>query len=128
MSSRPIGRLIRNTQRQLDVLDDVAAQRRSQQRRDQVGQAEHRHELGALHRRDHGEDQRHAQRLQHAAAQALQDPEDDQALDVPGQAAQRRAEHEAAQREHVQALHADALAQEAAQRDHHRQRHDVRRR
>ena len=53
----------------------------------------------------------------HAAAEALDGAEGDQAREVPGQAAEGRAEREADQRDHVEPLHADAVGEEAAERD-----------
>ena len=75
-------------------VDQPAAEDRAEDRAEQHRDAEDRHHPadpvgagGAGH-------DRHAERHQHAAAEALQHPEGDQRADVAGDAAQRRAGRE----------------------------------
>src|SRR3954454_92580 len=67
----------------------------------------------------------HADRHDHAAAEALQDAEEDQRARRPGQAAQRRAEPEQGDRDHPDLLRAEALGHPPGERDDDREAQHV---
>ena len=100
------------------VVGDPAAERRPDHRRDHDRDAVDRKGLAALFGRKRvGEDRllagRHA-----AAAEALQDAEQHQRLQIPGEAAQQRGEREGRDADHVEALAADHRRQPARDRQH----------
>ena len=108
-----------------DVVDEPAAEDRAQDRAEQHRDADDAHHAAdALRAGGAGED-RHAERHQHAAAEALQHAEGDQRLRRPGEARERRADEEEGDREHVEPLGAEAVGGPAGERDHGRQRERV---
>src|SRR5919106_739388 len=70
-------------------------------------------------------EQGHPDGHDHAAAEALQEPEDDQRLRRPSQAAQRRRNTEQRHRDHPDPLGTEALGRPTGQRDHRGQREQV---
>ena len=108
-----------------DVVDEIAAEDRAQDRAEQHRDADDAHHAAdAAGAGGAGED-RHAERHQHAAAEPLEDAEADQRLRRPGDAREQRAGQEEGDREQVQALGAEAVGGPAGERDHGRQRERV---
>jgi hypothetical protein len=68
---------------------------------------------------------RHAERHEHATAEALQDPEPDQGTDTPCGRAQHRTGDEQRNRGHVEPFGAEPVGGPASQRDHGGQREGV---
>ena len=107
---------------------EIAADRRADRRSEGGRQREHRHTHGLLRPRQHGQGDGEGERDQHAAEEALQRPQHDHLLKVPGKRTgdrHRQEQHRvrqqiAAQREHRR--------KEAGQRDDHDLRHQVGRR
>ena len=99
------------------VLDQCAADDRSED-----GAEEHRDSEHCHHRTDPSRACRlgqnhHSDRHQHAAAETLQHPEDDQGADTPGQRTQHRAQDEQHQRRQIDLLGAETCGGPARQRD-----------
>ena len=90
----PIGRLIRKIQCQLRDVDQPAAEDRAADRAEQHRDAEDGHQPADPVRAGGPGHDRHAERHQHAAAEALQHAEADQLLDRVGGGAQHRADGE----------------------------------
>ena len=114
----PIGRLIRKIQCHEALVDQRATEDGAEDRAEQHRDAEHgHHATDPLRTGGPGQD-RHAERHQHAAAETLQDAEEDQHLER----GRRRAEHgaggEERDREEVEALRAEPVRGPAGQRDH----------
>jgi hypothetical protein len=109
----------------VEPVQDHAADDRPQDRAHDDGEADHGHRAAevATARRLH--DQCRQQRQQQAAADALHDPERDQARRVPGQAAEHRAEQEHRQRHQPEPLAADPGLRPRHDRDHDAEREQV---
>ena len=110
--------------RQIDIEDpapvviirEVAAQRRPDDRREQGGDAEHRHGRSLLLPREGIQQDALAAGLQSAAGQPLQHAEQDQLIQAGRHAAQTRAERENADRQHKVVAATEAGGKPAADR------------
>ena len=99
------------------AVDQRAAEDRAEDRAEQHRDAEHgHHATDALGAGGAGQD-RHAERHQHAAAEALQDAEEHQHLEAGGGRAEHRAGGEQQHGEQVEPLGAEAVGGPAGQRD-----------
>ena len=106
-------------------LDQPAADDRAEDRAEQHGYAEDRHQPAhPVRSRRPGHD-RHAERHQHAATETLQDPEADQGTDAPRGRAEHRADDEERDGGHVEPLGAEPVGRPAGHRDHRGQREGV---
>jgi hypothetical protein len=101
-----------------EVVDQPAAEDGAEDRAEQHRDAEDRHQAAHPGRAGCAGHDRHAERHEHAAAEALQDPEEDQHVDRGGGGAQHRPEREEQERQHVEALGAEPVRGPAGQRDH----------
>ncbi len=99
-----------------DIVGQPAAERRPDHRRDHHGDAEQREGLAALFRREGSRQDRLRDRHHAAAAEALQDAEQQQRLQIPGKSAQHRAHGEQRQADQEEALAAEQPGEEAAGR------------
>ena len=108
-------------------LDQPAAEDRAHDRAEQHRHAEDGHEAADPVRAGGPGHDRHAERHQHAAAQALQHPERDQHVDVPGGRAQHRTGREQDDRGQVEPLGAEPVGRPAGDRDDGGQGQGVRR-
>ena len=103
------------------VVDQGTAEDRAEDRAQQHRDAEHgHHATDALGAGRAGQD-RHAERHEHAAAEALQDAEGDQHLQRAGGRAEHRADGEEQHGEEVEPLGAEAVGRPAGERDDARQ-------
>ena len=100
------------------VVGDPAAERRSDHRRDHDRDAVDRKGLAALFRRKRVGKDRLLAGGHAAAAEPLQDAEQHQRLQIPGEAAQQRGERKGRDADHVEALAADHRRQPARDRQH----------
>ena len=99
------------------AVDQRAADDRAEDRAEQHRDAEHgHHATDALRTGGAGQD-RHAERHQHAAAEALEDPVEDEQLERGRGRAQHGAGREEEDGEQVEALGAEAVGSPAGQRD-----------
>ena len=106
-------------------VDQPAAEDRAEDRAEQHRDADDRHHAAdALRAGGAGQD-RHAERHDHAAAEALEDAEADQRLGAPREAREHRAAHEEEDRGQVEALGAEAVGGPAGERDHRGERQRV---
>ena len=113
----PIGRLIRKIQCHETAVDQRAADDRAEDRAEQHRDAEHgHHATDALRAGGAGQD-RHAERHQHAAAEALEDPVEDEQLERGRGRAEHGAGGEEEDGEEVEPLGAEAVGGPAGQRD-----------
>ena len=108
-----------------EVVDEPAAEDRAEDRPEQHRHADDRHHAADAVRAGGLREDRHAERHQHAAAEALQDAEGDQRARPPGEAGEHRAADEEGDRDHVQALGAEAVGGPAGERDHGGERQRV---
>ena len=104
-----------------EALDEPATEDRTCDRAEQHRDPEDGHHAADPVRTGGARHDRHAQRHQHAAAEALDDTERDQLGDAPGQAAQDGAGGEERQCGHVEALGAEAVGSPPCQRDDRRE-------
>ena len=95
IAAAQIGRLIQNTDRQPIVLDEQTADDRAERHRDADHRAPDAERAGPFDPADEDlRNDRQRNRIQHRAADALQEARADQHLDAGRQAAQQRAERE----------------------------------
>ncbi len=106
-------------------VDQDAAEDRTHDRAEQHRDAEDRHEAAHAVRAGGLGHDRHAERHQHAAAEALEHPEADEGFDVPRRRAQQRSDREQRDRRHVEALGAEPVGRPAGERDDRREREHV---
>ena len=117
MAAMPIGRLMRKIQCHEALSIRAAAEDRAEDRAEQHRDAEHgHHATDALRAGGAGQD-RHAERHQHAAAEALEHPVEDEQLERGGGGAQHGAGGEEQHGQQVEALGAEAVRGPAGQRD-----------
>jgi hypothetical protein len=107
------------------VVDDQAADHRSEHRSHEHGHADDAHHAADALGAGRLGQQDHADRHDHAAADALHDAEGDQRGQVPGQAAEDRAGDEEDDRGQPHAAGAEALGGPAGERDDHGQGEQV---
>jgi hypothetical protein len=100
-----------------EVVEDQAADDRTEDRAERGGQADGGHQPAEVLPVRGLDQERGHQRQHHAAAETLHDPEGDQALDVPRARTQRGADQEQRQRGQPEPLAADPALRPAADRD-----------
>ena len=102
-----------------------AAEGGAEHRRDHDAEAENGERLAVLLLGEGIEQDGLAQRHERRAANALQQPEDHHAFEVPGESAQRRGDHEADDREDQEAAPAESRGEIAGERHHHGGRDEI---
>jgi hypothetical protein len=108
-----------------ELAQDHAADDRTEDRPEQSRKADQGHHLPEVARAC-GIDEQSLEDGQHqATADALQHPESDQDLDVPGQAREHRPDREQGESAHPGLLGAEAIHGPGADRDYHRERQHV---
>src|SRR5262249_30941570 len=108
------------------VIRQIAAERRPDDRRHHHGNTEQRKALPALRRRERIGENRLRDRHHAAAAEALQDAEEQERLQAPGKSAQHRARGEERETDQEEALAAEQASEKAAGRQGNRVRDKIR--
>ncbi len=108
-----------------EVIDEGASDERAERRSHDGGDHQEPGHTGALGRRKRPVQHRHPDRRQHAAADPLEHPEDDQLEDRLGQAAQHRCDREQGDRREEGALGAETVPDPAGRGNPHREAHEI---
>ncbi len=103
------------------VVDEVAAEDRAEDRAEEHRHPEDRHQAAHPRRTGRARHDRHAERHEHAATEALEGAEADEHPDGGRHRAQRRTQREQEQCRHVEALRPEPVGRPAGERDDGRQ-------